>query len=74
MPQIIVNEEQAKIISESPECIETRDQSSKHLGYVTPGFSEADIAIAKQRMASDQPRYTTREVLDWVQAGDRTRR
>ena len=63
MPHIVVNQEQAKMISESPECIEIRDQSGKHLGYVTPGFSEEDIAIAKQRMVSDQPRYTTQDVL-----------
>ncbi len=68
MQHIVVNDEQAKIISESPESIEIRDRSGKHLGYVAHGFSDEDIAIAKQRLASDEPRYTTQEVLDHIQS------
>ena len=68
MPHIVVNEEQARIISETPECVEIRDQNGRHLGYVTPGFSEEDIAIAKQRQASNQPRRTTQEVLEHLQS------
>ena len=55
MQHIVVNDEQAKIISESPESIEIRDRSGKHLGYVAHGFTDEDIAIAKQRLASDHP-------------------
>ena len=68
MPHIIVDDEQAKIISESAESIEIRDRSGKHLGYVAHGFTDEDIAIAKERMASDEPRYTTQEVLDHLQS------
>ncbi len=68
MPHIVVNDEQAKIISESAVSIEIRDRSGKHLGYVAHGFTDEDVAIAKQRMASDEPRYTTQEVLDHIQS------
>ena len=68
MPHIIVDDEQAKIISESAENIELRDQSGKHLGYVAHGFTDEDIAIANERMVSDEPRYTTQEVLDHIQS------
>ncbi len=68
MPHIVVNDEQARIISESAESIEIRDLSGKHLGYVAHGFTDEDIAIAKQRLASDEPRYTTQEVLDHIQS------
>ena len=67
MPHITVDDEQARIISESAES-EIGDRSGKHLGYVVHGFTDDDIAIAKARMASDEPRYTTREVLDHIRS------
>ncbi len=67
MPHIVVDDEQAKIISESAESIEIRDRNGRHLGYVAHGFTEEDIAVAKQRMASDEPRYTTQQVLNHIQ-------
>ena len=63
MPHIVVTDEQARIISQSPRSIEVRDRSGKHLGYVVHGFTGEDIAVAKERMASDEPRSTTQEVL-----------
>ncbi len=70
MPHIVLNDEQARIILESAESIEIRDRSGKHLGYVAHRFTDEDIAIAKERMASDEPRYTTQEVLDRIQSLD----
>lgn len=68
MPHIIVDDEQAKIICQSAESIEIRDATGKHLGYLARGFTHEDIAIARERMASDEPRYTTQEVLDHLQS------
>jgi hypothetical protein len=68
MPHIVVDDAQARIISESAESIEIRDQSGKHLGYVAHGFSEDDIAIARRRMESTEPRYTTRELVDYLES------
>jgi hypothetical protein len=64
----VVDDEQARIISESPERIEIRDRTGRHLGYVSGGFTEEDIAIARQRMASDEPRFTTKQVLEHLQS------
>jgi len=68
MPHIVVDDEQARIIAESAENIEIRDRSGKHLGYVTHGVTDEDIAIARERMVSDEPRYTTEEVLSHIQS------
>ena len=68
MPHIVVDEEQARIISESAENIEIRDQSGRHLGFVAHSFSEQDIAAARTRAVSDEPRLTTGEVLDHLQS------
>ena len=68
MRHIVVDDEQAKVISESTESVEIRDRSGKHLGYVAHGFTDEDIAIAGQRMTSDEPRYTTQQVLDSIRS------
>jgi hypothetical protein len=68
MPHIVVDDEQAKVISEARDNIEIRDRNGRHLGFVAHGFSDDDIAIAKQRMASDEPRYTTQQVLSRLQS------
>jgi hypothetical protein len=68
MPHIVIDEQQAKLISEATGDVEIRDTEGRHLGYVAHGFTDEDIAIAKQRLASDHSRYTTREVLDHVQS------
>ena len=65
---ITVDDEQAKIIRESTENIEIRDRNGKHLGFATAGFTDEDIAIAKERMASDAPRYTTQQVLEYLRS------
>jgi hypothetical protein len=61
---IVVNDQQAKLISDATESVEIRDARGVHLGYVARGFTDEDIAIARKRIVSDEPRYTTQEVLD----------
>lgn len=70
MPQIIVDDEQAKLIAESPGSIEIRDRKGDLLGYAkaTYKWTEEDIAIAKQRLNSDEPRYTTKEVFEHLKS------
>jgi hypothetical protein len=68
MEHIVVDDQQAKLISEATESVEIRDPRGRHIGYVAHGFADEDMALAKQRMASDQPRYTTQEVLDHVRS------
>lgn len=70
MSQIIVDDEQARLIAQSKEPVQIRDRSGRVLGYVSHGFTEEDIAIAKERAASDEPRYTTQEVLNYLRSLD----
>lgn len=67
-PHIVVDDRQAKIIAETTACVEIRDRSGKHLGYVAHGFAEEDLAVARRRLASGEPRRTTREVLDHLRS------
>jgi hypothetical protein len=68
MLHIVVDDQQAKLISEATESVEIRDPRGKHLGYVAHGFTNEDIAIARDRLASDETRYTTQVVLDYLQS------
>ena len=58
-----VDGEQAKIISQATGSVEIRDRQGKHLDYVAHGFTGEDVAVAKQRQASDEPRHTTEQVI-----------
>lgn len=64
MNHIVVDEQTARAISEAGETVEVRDSQGRHLGVLSRGVSERDIALAQERLASDAPRYTTKEVLD----------
>jgi hypothetical protein len=67
MIYIVVDDDQARLIAESSQGVEIRDKQGKHLGFVAHGFSNQDIALAKDRIASTQERFTTQEVLDYLQ-------
>jgi hypothetical protein len=68
MQHIVVDDEQAKLIAEATDTVEIRDRRGKHLGFVDHGFTEEDIALAKQSAASNEPRYTTQEVLEYLRS------
>jgi hypothetical protein len=70
MPHIIVDDAQAELISKSGGTLEIRDRHGRHLGYVAHGFSTEDVAIANQRLHSNEPRYTTSEVIEHLRALD----
>ena len=70
VPHIIVDDEQARIISKATEKVEIRDGNGNRLGFVAHGFTDEDIAIAKQRRTSTEPRYTTHEVLEHLRSLD----
>jgi hypothetical protein len=71
MPHIIVDDQQAKLISEATGDVEVRDPQGRHLGNVGHGFSDEDRLVAQQRLASDHPRFTTQEVLDHLRSLER---
>lgn len=69
MPAILVlDDEQAKIVHETPETIEVRDRSGNHLGYVSHGFTPEDLAIAQQRRRSSEARHSTEQVIKSLSA------
>jgi hypothetical protein len=71
MHHIVVDDQQARLISEATESVEIRDTLGRHLGYVARGFTDEDIAIAKARLASNEPRYITQQVLEHLHSPER---
>lgn len=64
MNHLVLNDEQMKVLSEAKKQVEVRDGGGRLVGYLQfVGFTEAEIAEAKRRLASDEPRYTTEQVL-----------
>ena len=68
MVVIVLNEEQARVIAEARDGVELRDNSGRHLGFVSHGVTQEEIDEAKRRAASDEPRYTTDEVLEHLRS------
>ena len=68
MQHIVVDDVQAKLICGTPDCIEIRDRNGRRLGYVAHGFTDEDLTLAKQRLASNEPRYSTEELLNHLQS------
>ncbi|HTU17228.1 MAG TPA: hypothetical protein VMG10_04140 [Gemmataceae bacterium] len=64
MQQIILTDEQMKVLAEAQRQVEVRDSDGRLVGYLQfVGFTQAEIEEAKRRLASDEPRYTTAQVL-----------
>lgn len=63
MSHLVLDDEQAQAVTNSRGDIQVRDRKGNILGYMSPDFTAADIAEAKRRLASDQPRHTTQQVL-----------
>jgi hypothetical protein len=68
MPHIVLDDRQAKVISEAGQTVEIRDQRGNRLGYVAHPFTDEDLTVAKRRLQSDEPRFTTRQVLDHLRS------
>jgi len=68
VPHIVVDDLQAKIISDATQSVEIHDRRGNQLGYVAHRFTDEDIAVAKRRLQSDEPRFTTQEVLNHLRS------
>ena len=64
MVKIVVTEDQAKAIAEAKESVEIVDAAGNRLGFFARPFTEHDIAIARERAASNEPRRTTQQVIE----------
>lgn len=67
MTFIVLDEQQARILSDSRGVVGLRDKDGKYLGFAGRGFTDEDVEIARRRLASEGPRYTTAEVLDHLE-------
>ncbi|MDZ4688617.1 MAG: hypothetical protein SH850_26385 [Planctomycetaceae bacterium] len=68
MPQIVVDEQSARIIEESP-IVEVRDLSGRLVGFIAKDLVE-DFEIAKARRARGGPTFTTEEMWKRIHLGD----
>ena len=71
MPELVLNDEQAKVVSGSTEEVVIRDSHGKVLGRIPPTMPDQEAEVireAKRRLASSQPRYTTAQVIDDLHA------
>ena len=68
MLQIVLTDEQAKVVASALNPVEVRDGQNHVLGWITPVWTEADIAKAKQILATDQPWHTTDQVMAKLRA------
>jgi hypothetical protein len=62
MPHIVLSEEQARVVAGASEVIELRDEQGKVLARIAPPALAAEIAEAKQRLASGQRRWPSAQV------------
>jgi hypothetical protein len=71
MAHIVLTEEQMRQLNQSPERIEVRDPRNNLIGYLQlqiSDFTPEEIEEARRRLASDQPRYTTAQVLAYLRS------
>jgi hypothetical protein len=68
MAHIILNDEQARVVASALHAVQVRDGKGNVLGYIPPIWTEEDIAEAKRRLASEEPRYTTAQVLEHLRS------
>ena len=64
MVQIVATPDQVKLFAEARDSVEIIDANGNRIGYFAKPFSDDDIRLARDRLASDEPRYTTEQVLE----------
>ena len=63
MSDIILTEEQAQLVFNANSEIQVRDTQGRLLGRFTPELTLDEMNNIKQALSSDQPRYSTEEVI-----------
>jgi uncharacterized protein YmfQ (DUF2313 family) len=62
MQDIILTEEQAKLVAEAMGPVKVRDASGKVIGHIEPKLTPEMIAELKRRARSPGPRYTGAQI------------
>lgn len=68
MEQMIVTDDQAKLLTQSHESVEIVDARGNRLGTVVRPPSEEDVQIAKMKIEQAGARYTTEEVISHLRS------
>lgn len=68
MPEIVLTEEQAKIITQAQGTVAVYDSRGRLLGHLEPLPSPEEIAELKRRAASPGPWYTSAQVQAHLRA------
>lgn len=71
MVQIVVTPDQAKQLAEASDSVELIDSQGNRLGFFARSFLAQDIALARARAASNEPRHTTDQVLERLRSLER---
>ncbi|HMO86618.1 MAG TPA: hypothetical protein PKC18_17030 [Lacipirellulaceae bacterium] len=71
MTSIVLTEEQAEVLKQSPQGVEIRGPKGEWLGVVNNhGWTDENVRVAKERLASPGSRHSTAEVLDYLRSLD----
>jgi hypothetical protein len=62
MPELILNDEQAKVVDQANGTLLVRDTKGRVVGRIEPELTPEVIAELKRRAASPGPRYTGEQV------------
>lgn len=68
MPKIILTADQAKVLASAQQPVQLCDQQGNVLGVVPPIWSADEVAEAERRLATDEPRFTTAQVLEHLRS------
>jgi hypothetical protein len=65
MVQLVLTDEQLRLLESAGYSLPIVDAAGRLVGMASPPpFTDEEIAAAKRALASDQPRYTTAEVIE----------
>ena len=68
MPQIVLNDEQAKVLETALQPIEVVNRKGNLLRVLPPTWTEQEIAEARLRLAEKKPGLTTAQILDHLRS------
>ncbi len=68
MTQIVLDDKQADVVTRALEPVAVCNPKGEIVAYIEPVWSGDDIAEAKRRLASQQPRFTTGKVLEHLRS------
>jgi hypothetical protein len=68
MAQLILTEEQARVVAGAQEPVQLCDPQGNIVATLKPAFTAEDIAEAKRRLAVNGPRYTSEQVQEHLRA------